>query len=144
MPSLATAHNYSAPLFLPVPPAQYLSLHRASTNWSIHCRLRPIFQSTWKHKVDINVLGKYLIQDMFASLQIGILIPLLLYLGSFWTKCTEEALRIIQDIILLLNKDNVWKFAPNVPGEFTATSAHRYLSTQHDVFKDLIELSQGI
>ena len=82
---------------------------------------------------------------MVASKKIGISIPLLLrdpqsllILGIFRTKFTEEALWIIQDVILSLDRDKYWWFALTVPDAVTAASVSRYPSTWHDFFKDPI------
>ena len=111
----------------------------------------PLCKSSWKHKVDIKVLSTQLLQNMVTSQQIGILIQLLLrdsqilfILGSFWTKRTEEALRIIQDIILPLGREKSWWVALTVLGAFTNTSESWYPSTQNDVFKGSIKLFQGM
>ena len=124
-------------------------MHHRIDQLIVNCR--PLCQSVWKNKVETKVLGTHLIQDMAASRKIGIFIPLLLrdtqiifILGSFRTKRTEEALRSIQDTILSLGRYKSWQVALNVPGEVMATSASRYPSTRHDVFKDQIELFQGM
>ena len=111
----------------------------------------PLCQSAWNHKEYIKVLGMQLLQDMFAIRKIVILIPILLkdpqsilILGIFWTKHTEEALRSIQDVILLIGRDNSWRVALSVPGSVTTASAYRYPSTRHGFFKYPVELFQGM
>ena len=106
----------------------------------------PLCKCAWKHKVNLKVLGTQLLQGMVASQQRGIFSPLLLrepqslfILGSLQKKCTKEALRSIQDAILLFGRDKSWRVDLSLPGAGMDANVSQYPSTRNDVFKDPIE-----